>query len=176
MTERARAVVHVPRVLYHWRILATSAAGSEAAKPWAFEAGVRAVQAHCDRIGLPAEVSMDPGNPGILHLEPRLQRQPLVSIVIPTNGQIRDVRFEPVVLVVNCVRSIVERSTYENYEIVCVFDEGTDPAILRELRDIAGERLRWSSSAGPSTSPPRSTSARSAARASSCCCSTTTSR
>ena len=68
--------------------------------------------------------------------------QPLVSIVIPTNGQVRDVRFEPVVLVVNCVRSIVERSTYENYEIVCVVDDGTDPAILQELRELAGERLR----------------------------------
>jgi GT2 family glycosyltransferase len=92
---------------------------------------------------------MDPGNPGILHLEPRLERQPLVSIVIPTNGQIRDVRFEPTVLVVNCVRSIVEHSTYENYEIICVFDEGTNPVILRELQDIAGERLRLVKFTGP---------------------------
>lgn len=149
VAERARAVVHVPRVLYHWRILENSAAGSEAAKPWAFEAGPRAVQAHCDRIGLPAEVSMDPGNPGILHLEPRLERQPLVSIVIPTNGQARDVRFEPVILIVNCVRSIVERSTYENYEIVCVFDEGTNPVILQELQDLAGDRLRLVKFSGP---------------------------
>jgi O-antigen biosynthesis protein len=149
VTERARAVVHVPRILYHWRILESSAAGGEAAKPWAFEAGPRAVQAHCDRIGLAAEVSMDPGDPGILHLEARLQRHPLVSIVIPTNGQVRDVRFEPVVLAVNCVRSIVERSTYENYEIVCVYDEGTDPAILQELRDLAGERLRLVPFSGP---------------------------
>ena len=43
--------------------------------------------------------------------------------MIPTAGQVRDVRFEPVILVVNCVRGIVERSTYENYEIVCVIDE-----------------------------------------------------
>ena len=53
VTERARAVAHVPRVLYHWRILASSTAGGSVAKPWAFEAGRRAVQAHCDRIGLP---------------------------------------------------------------------------------------------------------------------------
>ena len=40
VTERARRVVHVPRVLYHWRALETSAAGGgEEAKPWAFEAG-----------------------------------------------------------------------------------------------------------------------------------------
>jgi GT2 family glycosyltransferase len=149
VTERARAVVHVPRVLYHWRILETSAAGSEEAKPWAFEAGARAVQAHCDRIGFKARVVFDPGNPGVLHLEPRLQQQPLVSIVIPTAGQVRDVRFKPVVLVVNCVRSIVERSTYENYEIVVVVDEGVAPVILQELKDIAGDRLRLVRFTGP---------------------------
>jgi GT2 family glycosyltransferase len=149
VTERARAVVHVPRVLYHWRILETSAAASEAAKPWAFEAGGRAVQAHCDRIGLPAKVNFDPENPAVLHLEPQLKQQPLVSIVIPTAGQVRDVRFKPAVLVVNCVRSIVERSTYENYEIVCVFDEGVQPVILQELRDIAGDRLRLVRFTGP---------------------------
>jgi O-antigen biosynthesis protein len=149
VTERARAVVHVPRVLYHWRMLESSAAASGEAKPWAAEAGVRAVQAHCDRIGLPATVSLDRGDPGILHLEPRLERQPLVSIVIPTNGQVRDVRFEPVVLVVNCIRSILERSTYDNYELVVVYDEDTDPSVLVELRELAGERLRLVEFTGP---------------------------
>ena len=47
-----------PDVLYHWRMLATStAAGGEAAKPYAYEAGTRAIQAHCDRIGFPAVAS-----------------------------------------------------------------------------------------------------------------------
>ena len=142
-TERARTVLHVPRVLYHWRLLETSAAAAAAAKPWAFEAGPRAVQAHCARIGLRAEVEQDAADPGVLHLRPKLgDQQPPVSIVIPTGGQRRDVRFEPVVLVVNCVRSIVERSTYDNYEIVCVIDDSVDAAVVDELRAIAGERLR----------------------------------
>jgi GT2 family glycosyltransferase len=149
VTERARAVVHVPRVLYHWRMLENSAAASGEAKPYAAEAGVRAVQAHCDRIGLQARVELDPVDPGILHLEPALTDEPLVSIVIPTNGSRREIRFEQVVLVLNCVRSIVERSTYSNYEIVCVVDEGTDPVVLAELGEIAGERLRLVEFSGP---------------------------
>ncbi|HYJ20895.1 MAG TPA: glycosyltransferase [Solirubrobacterales bacterium] len=149
VTERARAVVHVPRVLYHWRMLENSAAASGEAKPYAAEAGVRAVQAHCDRIGLQARVELDPGDPGILHLQPALTKEPLVSIVIPTNGSRREIRFEQMVLVVNCVRSIVERSSYENYEIVCVVDEGTDPAVLAELGELAGERLRLVEFSGP---------------------------
>jgi len=149
VTERARAIVHVPRVLYHWRILETSAAAAAAAKPWAFEAGRRAVQAHCERIGLRARVEQDAADPGVLHLRPELDRQPPVSIVIPTGGQVRDVRFEPVVLIVNCVRSIVERSTYENYEIVCVVDDSIEPAVVDELRAIAGDRLRLVRFEGP---------------------------
>jgi len=143
VTERARRVLHVPRILYHWRMIETSAAGGgEAAKPWAFEAGKRAVQAHCERIGLQARVERDPADAGVYHLEPELREQPLVSIVIPTCGTVREVRYEPVVLVEHCVRSIVERSTYENYEIVVVTDEDTPRNVLEALREIGGERVR----------------------------------
>lgn len=149
VTERARAVLHVPRVLYHWRMLATSAGSSAEAKPWAFEAGCRAVQAHCDRIGFNAEVELDADDPGILHLKPRLKQRPLVSIVIPTAGQVRDVRFEPMPLVLNCVRSIVERSTYENYEIVVVYDDPAPAGLLEQLEELGGERLRLVPFGGP---------------------------
>jgi len=143
VTERARRVLHVPKVLYHWRMLEASAAGGgEAAKPWAFEAGGRAVQAHCERIGLPARVERDPSDPGVYHLQPELTDQPPVSIVIPTAGGSREVRYENVVLVAHCVRSIVETSTYGDYELVVVADAATDAAVLAELREIAGERLR----------------------------------
>ncbi len=142
VTERARRVAHVPLVLYHWRMLETSAAGAEGAKPWAFEAGRRAVQAHCDRVGLGAEVVSDPEDPGVLHINPRLEKRPPVSIVIPTAGQIRDVRFEPTVLVANCVRGIVERSTYDNFEIVCVVNDAVPQVVIQELRDLAGDRLK----------------------------------
>jgi O-antigen biosynthesis protein len=143
VTERARSVVHVPRVLYHWRGLETSTAGGgEDAKPWAFEAGKRAVQAHCDRIEMPAEVARDPEDPGVYHLEPRLTSQPRVSIVIPTAGTEREVRYEQISLVGNCVRSIVEDSTYENYEIVVVADTHTPAAAIEAMRAQAGNRLR----------------------------------
>jgi GT2 family glycosyltransferase len=142
-TERARSVLHVPRVLYHWRMLETSTAGGgEVAKPWAYEAGKRAVQAHCDRTGVQAQVERDPVDPGVYHLEPQLREQPLVSIVIPTAGGRREVWYEDVVLISHCVRSIVERSTYANYEIVCIYDAGTRSELLEELEAIAGERLR----------------------------------
>lgn len=142
VTEQARRVAHVPAVLYHWRMIETStAAQGEAAKPYAYEAGRRAIEAHCERIGLDAEVSSDGTRPGVYHLEPRLRSKPLVSIIIPTRGTSRRVWGETRVLVERCVQSIVERSTYENYEIVCVYDAGTDPGLLQRLAAIAGERI-----------------------------------
>src|SRR5918997_1148708 len=138
VTERAREVVHVPHVLYHWRLLATStAAGGEAAKPYAYEAGTRALQAHCERIGLPATVERDLEFGGVYHLHPVLTEQPSVSIVIPTNGGTREVRGEVIPLVVHCVRSIVETSTYANFDITVVADASTPPAALEQVRSIA---------------------------------------
>lgn len=143
VTERARHVVHIPRVLYHWRALATSTAGGgESAKPWAFEAGQRAVQAHCDRIGLEARVERDETLPGVYHLQPALTHQPKVSIIIPTNGQKREVRYQQVTLVEHCVPSIIETSTYTNYEIVCVADSSTDPSVIACITAVAGDRMR----------------------------------
>jgi GT2 family glycosyltransferase len=142
-SERARAVLHVPKVLYHWRTLETSAAGGgEEAKPWAFESGGRAVQAHCQRIGLRARVERDDRHSGVYHLEPELADRPPVSIVIPTGGTSREIRYRTEALVSHCVRSIVERSTYENYEIVVVADASTPDVVRGELRDAAGDRLR----------------------------------
>jgi GT2 family glycosyltransferase len=143
VTERARRVVHVPRVLYHWRALETSTAGAgEDAKPWAFEAGTGAVQAHCDRIDMQATVRRDRTDPGVYHLEPELKARPSVSVIVPTAGQAREVRYRETCLVANCVHSIVERSTYEDYEIVLVADESTPAAALDAAREKAGDRLR----------------------------------
>src|SRR5918997_4716010 len=143
VTERARKVVHVPKVLYHWRMLASSTAASgEEAKPYAYHAGTRALQAHCDRIALPATVAADDEHSGVYHLHPALAAHPRVSIVIPTNGGTRQVRSEHVTLVVHCVRSVVETSTYPDYEIVVVADTSTPDGVVDELRSIAGDRLK----------------------------------
>lgn len=142
VTERARRIVHVPHVLYGWRIIEGSAAGDINAKPYAWLAGQRAIQSHCDRVGFQAEVAHDMAQPGWYRLQPRLEEHPPVSIVIPTNGDSAIIHGERRNLVVNCVRSIVERSTYDNYELVVVADAVVSDDTIGRLRDIAGDRLR----------------------------------
>ena len=141
VTERARRIVHIPEVLYGWRIIAGSAAGDVNAKPYAWLAGQRAIQSHCDRVGFQAEVTHDMSQPGWYRLEPRLTDEPSVSIVIPTNGNSTIVQGERTCLVLDCVRSIVERSTYGNFEIVVVSDDVVSPLVLEQLSDLAGDRL-----------------------------------
>lgn len=135
VSERAREILHLPGVLYHRRV---NGDRDETADP----ASVRVVQAHCERIGLAARVEVDSRRPGGCRLRPALSKTPLVSIVIPTCGQSRAIRGVPTVLVLHCVRSILATSTYPDFEIVCVADEDTDPAMLEELRVLGGERLR----------------------------------
>lgn len=136
VSERAREILHLPRVLYHRRASETD--GDRASS----EASVQAVQAHCERVGLPARVEADPGRPGGCRLLPALTATPPVSIVIPTCGQSRAIRGEPAILMLHCLRSILATSTYPDYEVICVADDTTDPAMLAELRAIGGERLR----------------------------------
>jgi GT2 family glycosyltransferase len=140
VTERARKVVHVPRILYHWRATPASAAHDVGVKPWAHDAARRAVAEHVQRIGLQAVVDDLPGCPGTFRLRPALATEPLVSIVIPTGGFHREIYGLDVDLVVHTVRSVRERSTYEHVEIVAVVDDDTPAGTRAQLAEL-GVRL-----------------------------------
>jgi O-antigen biosynthesis protein len=140
VTEKARRVAHIADVLYHWRMLPTSTSAIADAKPYAFDAGRRAVQAHCDRVGIDAVVEQL--SPGTYRVRRKVAREPLVSIIIPTGGTAKRVWGADRVLVLEVVRSIVEKSTYRNFEIVIVADTTMPPSTSRQLEELLGERLR----------------------------------
>jgi GT2 family glycosyltransferase len=141
VTERSRTILHLPRILCHRRAIEADG-GDVDGSGMSAAASVRAVQAHCDRIGMPARVEPDPRRPGGCRLRPALSEAPSVSIVIPTCGQSRAIRGKATVLVLHCVQSIMATSTYDDYEIVCVADASTEPSVLEELQALGGERLR----------------------------------
>ena len=141
VSERARDVVHVPEVLYHWRAVAGSAAVEIGAKPYADDAGRRAVQDQLDRLGI-AGTAHSGREPGRYVIERRLDPSLPVSVVIPTIGQSATVFGERRVMVVDTVRSALEHTDHENLEIVVVYDTPTPPEVLQTLRVLAGDRLR----------------------------------
>jgi O-antigen biosynthesis protein len=137
VSERARRIVHVAEVLYHRRRTPSATNGTPAPAT-----ALRVVAEHLDRVGFPARVERYPDRPRLLRLCPALTAHPPVSIVIPTGGHRRVVHGRLMNLVANCVRSVVRRSTYDDYEIVCIVDERTDDDALDELVAAGGDRLK----------------------------------
>lgn len=113
----ADAVVHIPKVLYHWRAVAGSTAVAVSEKSYAWEAGKRALEEHFARLKLPATVGQIEELPYYRIDWPTPSPEPLVSLIIPT----RD-RGE---LVEMCVESILGLSTYQNYEILIVDNQSS---------------------------------------------------
>jgi GT2 family glycosyltransferase len=125
-----RQIVHVPRVLYHWRATAGSTALSGDEKPYAVEAARSAIREHLARSGVHAEVSAAPEAPDHHRVRFRLPSPaPKVSIIIPTRDRAD--------LLGACIDSIAARSTYADYEIIVV-DNGSEQEATHSLF----ERLR----------------------------------
>ncbi len=146
VSERTTRIHHIPKVLYHWRKIPGSAATSGTAKVWAIDAGARALQEHVARSGFDAEVVLGAA-PGLYRMRHRIAGQPLVSIIIPTRGG-TDIESPAVRTLANCLRSIVEKSTYRNYEVVVVEDE-TSPDTTRALLAGVPHHVVPYSAAGP---------------------------
>jgi len=139
ITEQARAIAHIPKVLYHWRSVQGSAALNADAKPYALIAAQKAVQEHLERVGINGIVGTTPEF--YLKTTRTLTKHPRVSIIIPTCGTEKRVWGREMVLVETAVASIVQRSTYTDYEIIVVYDSHTPPEVLAKLSKIAGSRL-----------------------------------
>jgi hypothetical protein len=87
LAERWPNPVHVQQVLYHWRRHPASVADSPDAKPYAFDAGRAAVERHCSRTGVQADVKPGP-SPGLTMVHRRVART-AVAVVMIDRGQAR---------------------------------------------------------------------------------------
>jgi GT2 family glycosyltransferase len=119
LMARNVSIQHVPKVLYHWRTLATSTAAGGDAKDYAYPAAQRAVANYLKEAGLEGEVLPGPRH-GFHRVQFKIHGNPKVSIVIPSAARIIDYEGAQIDLLRMCVGSILEKSTYKNYEIVVV--------------------------------------------------------
>jgi GT2 family glycosyltransferase/glycosyltransferase involved in cell wall biosynthesis len=140
LSEHTDRIAHVPRVLYHWRQAPDSVASDTGNKPWAFEAGRRAVAEHCERVGIDATVEAGPA-PGTYRVRRRPRATPRVSVVIPTRGGSRRVWGVERCFVFEAVRSMIEQATYPDLEYVVVHDDVTPGPVLEALRRIGGDAM-----------------------------------
>ncbi len=135
VTERTDRIAHVPRVLYHWRLSPGSASRDLVRKSYADDAGRRALREALRRRGIEGEVLAVPDRPTSYRVRYELPRPPpKVSIIVPFHDNVH--------LLEQCVGSIVSKSTFENYEILLVSNNSTEPATRRYLDALPEPRCR----------------------------------
>ena len=115
----AERVVHIPKVLYHWRKVPGSTADVYGAKNYAWEAGRKAVAAKLELSGDAGEVVLGPLQ-GTYQVKRDIIGSPKVSIIIPFKDRAD--------LLETCLNSIIEKSTYSNFEVIGVSNNSEEPA------------------------------------------------
>jgi O-antigen biosynthesis protein len=116
VTEKTQRIQHVARVLYHWRRSATSTSDNIRRKPEALEAGKTAINEALDRRGEKAHATVDwPTH--AYRVKRDIPAPQKIAIFIPVRDN--------VALLARCVSSIVENTSYEDYEIVIVDNDST---------------------------------------------------
>ena len=128
--EKAREVVHVPEILYHWRTHKASTADNPASKMYAFEAGRRAIEPILRRTGVKGTVSHT-ADLGFYRVKYPVQGHPLVSIIIPNKDEKETLE--------NCLESIRKNTLYDNYEIIIVENNSTTDEIFEYYKKISAD-------------------------------------
>ena len=124
-------MLHLPTVLYHWRVVPGSAAAEVSAKPYAFVSAQKAIEQHLERTGVKATASSI--RPGFTLVRRELTARPKISIIIPTRGDLKRVWGVTTCIVSNAVNSILNLSTYDNYEVI----------VMRDVPPTGGEPASW---------------------------------
>lgn len=126
-TECAEKIFHIPEILYHWRTHKASTADNPASKMYAFEAGKRAIEEHLKRTDTPGTVShtMDLGFYRVMY---PVREEALISIIIPNKDEKETLE--------NCLRSIEEKSTYRNYEIIIIENNSVTDEIFEYYEEL----------------------------------------
>lgn len=128
----ADQIVHIPRILYHWRTVEGSTANGVHEKPYAEAVIAKAVRNSLQRKKRSADVLAHPILQGALRVRYQLpDNPPLVSIIIPTRNGFSLLR--------RCVESIVRKTKYPNYELI-IIDNGSDDFVaIRYLQRLQEE-------------------------------------
>lgn len=107
-------VRHIPRILYHWRVLPESTARSLSSKPYAWAAGRRAIEDHLTRRNVAARVR--PSHDIYYQVNYEIpEPAPRVSIIMPSTLS-NDVNLK-------CLKSVLGKTRYRQFELLILARE-----------------------------------------------------
>lgn len=130
LTDKARNVVHVPKLLYYWRQHAGSVSSGVEAKPYVVESARGAVADHLRRHGFSNfKITSTRAFETIFKITYEIIGEPKISIIIPNKDHVEDLR--------RCITSIIEKSTYDNYEIIVVENNSETREIFAYYEELA---------------------------------------
>lgn len=131
LTDNAKKIVHVPRLMYYWRSHAGSVASGIDAKPYAIEAAKGAVGEHLRKHGYDHfQIISTRAFETIFRIRYQIIGNPKISIVIANKDHKEDLR--------RCITSIFEKSTYDNFEVIIVENNSTTPEIIEYYDQLLG--------------------------------------
>lgn len=126
MSRVARRIVHIPKILYHWRKIPGSAAAEVTAKPSALDAGRLALADHIAAEGRDAVV--EPGLlRGFYRVRDRLSDDVVPTLVVFTDNRskvIPERSAKPLNMVSNFLKSILGKTEYAPGYRLLVVDNG----------------------------------------------------
>ena len=129
LTQKAEKIVHVPKILYYWRSHAGSVASGIDAKTYAIDAAKGAIAEHLKGYGYKDfEIESTRAFATIFRIRYAITERPKVSIVIANKDHVEDLS--------RCVESIINVSTYDNYEIVIVENNSQTQEIRTYYEEI----------------------------------------
>lgn len=127
---REKEIIHIPKVLYSWRVHEASTADNPDSKQYAYDAGLRAIAQHLERQGVRGLVSQTKDH-GFYRVRYEEELHPMVSILIP-NCEMRR-------MLERCLTSIREHTRYDHYEVIVIENNSSSKEILEYYRKIQGK-------------------------------------
>jgi len=112
-----KRIAHIPKILYHWRLIRGSAAATVSAKPYALMTARKALKDALARKKIKSEV-LDGLFPSSYRIKYKILENPKISIIIPTKDKVNILK--------NCVNSILEKTNYKNYEIIIIDNQSKE--------------------------------------------------
>lgn len=131
LTDNAKKIVHIPRLMYYWRSHAGSVASGIGAKPYAVAAAKGAVAEHLRKHGYENfKITSTRAFETIFKIRYEIIGNPKISIVIANKDHAEDLK--------RCIQSIYEKSTYDNWEIIVVENNSTQQSTWDYYKELTG--------------------------------------
>ncbi|HZX10687.1 MAG TPA: glycosyltransferase, partial [Acidobacteriota bacterium] len=132
LSQKTNNIVHIPKVLYHWRVYKSSTARvNSGAKDWAYQSQKKVLSDYIKRNNLSAEV-VEGAYQGAWRIKYKINGSPKVSIIIPFRDKVDYLD--------KCVMSILEKTLCSNYEIVLINNRSSKKSTYSYLETLSTKK------------------------------------